>query len=93
MIDPLDSLCTSTTTLLFLAKPGIYLEDLFVLEDKRGLGIGSALLRHLAMLCVSNDWGRLEWSVLDWNESAIRVYERLGAKSMKEWNHVQTGWS
>jgi GNAT superfamily N-acetyltransferase len=69
----------------FLGKPGIYLEDLFVSQDKRGLGIGSALLKHLAQLCIKNDFGRLEWSVLDWNEPAIKVYDRIGAKPMSEW--------
>ncbi|NND71216.1 MAG: GNAT family N-acetyltransferase [Rhodothermales bacterium] len=69
----------------FLGKAGIYLEDLFVIDEKRGLGIGRKLLQKLAQICVENDFGRLEWSVLDWNEPAIKVYERLGARSMKEW--------
>ena len=69
----------------FLAKPGIYLEDLFVLEEYRGRGIGLALLKHLAQLCVARDCGRLEWSVLDWNEPAIDFYQSRGAKIMNEW--------
>ena len=69
----------------FLAKPGIYLEDLFVLEEQRGLGFGKALLTYLARLAVDNDCGRLEWAVLDWNEPSIEFYKSLGAKSMNEW--------
>ncbi len=69
----------------FLGKPGIYLEDLFVVEDMRGKGIGGNLLKHLANLCVTNDFGRLEWCVLDWNEPAINVYDGMGASAMKEW--------
>lgn len=69
----------------FLAKPGIYLEDLYVKPDKRGLGLGEALLRHLAEIAVERGCGRLEWAVLDWNEPAIGFYQRLGAKAMDEW--------
>jgi GNAT superfamily N-acetyltransferase len=69
----------------FLARPGIYLEDLFVEPAFRGRGIGTALLRHLAQLAVARDCGRLEWSVLDWNEDAIRIYRRLGAEPQDEW--------
>lgn len=69
----------------FLAKPGIYLEDLYVKPDKRGLGLGEALLRHLAVIAVERGCGRLEWAVLDWNEPAIGFYRRLGAKPMDEW--------
>jgi GNAT superfamily N-acetyltransferase len=69
----------------FLAKPGIYLEDLFVLEEYRGRGIGQSLLKHLAKLCVERDCGRLEWSVLDWNEPAIDFYKSQGAELMNEW--------
>ena len=69
----------------FLAKQGIYLEDLFVKPEFRGRGIGKALLTHLARLAVERDCGRLEWSVLDWNTDAIRFYESLGAKAMEEW--------
>jgi len=69
----------------FLAQPGIYLEDLFVLPDHRGGGIGRALLRELARLAVERGCGRLEWAVLDWNRDAIGFYERLGAKPNSEW--------
>jgi len=69
----------------FLARPGIYLEDLFVDPAHRGHGVGQALLAHLAALAVARDCGRLEWSVLDWNADAIRFYERLGARAMNEW--------
>lgn len=69
----------------FLTKPGIYLEDLFVLPDYRRLGIGSALLAHLAQRAVSEGCGRLEWSVLDWNASAISFYQRKGADVLPDW--------
>ena len=69
----------------FLARPGIYLEDLFVLEDHRGRGVGRALLAHLAGLAVERGCGRLEWAVLNWNKEAIRFYERLGAQANSEW--------
>jgi GNAT superfamily N-acetyltransferase len=69
----------------FLAKPGIYLEDLFVEPDLRGNGIGTALLARLAALAVARDCGRLEWSVLDWNEPSIGFYRALGAIAMDEW--------
>lgn len=69
----------------FLAQPGIYLEDLFVVPEKRGGGVGRALLERLAQLAVERGCGRLEWAVLDWNVDAIRFYERLGAKPNAEW--------
>ena len=69
----------------FLAKPGIYLEDLFVKPHARGQGIGKALLGHIARLAVERGCGRVEWSVLDWNAPAIRFYESLGAVAMNEW--------
>lgn len=69
----------------FLTKPGIYLEDLFVLPERRGAGFGRALLEHLARLAVQRDCGRLEWAVLDWNEPAIGFYRRLGARLMDDW--------
>lgn len=69
----------------FLARRGIYLEDLFVYPVMRGRGIGKALLAHLAAIAVERGCGRLEWSVLDWNTDAIRFYESLGAKAMDEW--------
>jgi GNAT superfamily N-acetyltransferase len=69
----------------FLAKPGIYLEDLFVIPERRGRGVGRALLKELARLAVERDCGRLEWSVLDWNKDAIGFYERLGARPNSGW--------
>ena len=69
----------------FLARPGIYLEDLFVRPEQRGKGVGKALLQHLAALAVARRCGRLEWSVLDWNVDAIGFYEKLGAKAQDEW--------
>jgi len=69
----------------FLAKPGIYLEDLFVFPKHRGRGIGRMLLEHLAQIAVSQGFGRLEWAVLDWNEDAIRFYRSLGAVPMSDW--------
>ena len=69
----------------FLAKPGIYLEDLFVKPDYRGKGIGKQLLNKLIQVAKENNCGRVEWAVLDWNEPAIQFYQNLGAKLMKEW--------
>jgi len=69
----------------FLAQPGIYLEDLFVVPQQRGHGVGRALLKHLAQVAVERGCGRLEWSVLDWNRDAIDFYERLGARPNSEW--------
>jgi GNAT superfamily N-acetyltransferase len=69
----------------FLARPGIYLEDLFVFPTQRGRGIGRLLLTHLARLAVERGYGRLEWAVLDWNSEAIRFYESLGAVPMSDW--------
>lgn len=69
----------------FLGKPGIYLEDLFVKPDYRGLGIGKSLLRELARLAAEQDCGRLDWAVLDWNEPAINFYKKLGAEAQHEW--------
>jgi GNAT superfamily N-acetyltransferase len=69
----------------FLAKPGLYLEDLFVEPAERGAGIGAAMLTHLAELAVARGYGRFEWSVLDWNESAIGFYQRMGATVMPDW--------
>jgi GNAT superfamily N-acetyltransferase len=69
----------------FLGRPGIYLEDLFVLPEHRGGGIGRTLLAHLARLAVERGAGRLEWAVLDWNRDAIGFYERLGARPNSDW--------
>jgi len=64
---------------------GIHLEDLYVQPAHRGRGLGRALLTRLAALCVERGYGRLEWSVLDWNEPSIRFYRGIGAVSMDEW--------
>ena len=69
----------------FLGRHGIYIEDLFVLPEKRAHGIGKKMLQHLAAKAVTEGCGRGEWWVLDWNEPAIDFYERLGAKKMDEW--------
>jgi len=69
----------------FLGKPGIYLEDLFVRPEHRGGGHGKALLAHLAGIAVARGCGRLEWSVLDWNEPSIAFYRYLGATAMDDW--------
>jgi len=69
----------------FLGKPGIYLEDLFVLEEQRGKGFGKALLSCLAREAVDEGCGRLEWAVLDWNEPSIKFYKSLGAKMLDDW--------
>jgi GNAT superfamily N-acetyltransferase len=69
----------------FLAKPGLYLEDLYVQPAHRGSGLGRALLEHLGALAVERGCGRFEWSVLDWNEHAIRFYKGMGATVMPDW--------
>jgi GNAT superfamily N-acetyltransferase len=69
----------------FLAQRGIYLEDLFVTPAARGKGVGFALLSALARIAIERDCGRLEWSVLDWNQLAIDFYKRIGANPLDEW--------
>jgi GNAT superfamily N-acetyltransferase len=69
----------------FLTKPGIYLEDLFVLPAYRRQGIATALLAYLAQRAVAEDCGRFEWSVLDWNAPAIAFYQRIGADILPDW--------
>ena len=69
----------------FMARPTLYLEDLFVVPEERGRGAGSALLRALAGIAARRGCGRMEWAVLDWNTPAIRFYRRLGAQLKKEW--------
>ena len=69
----------------FLGLPGLYLEDLYVQPPHRGSGVGRALLSHLAGLANQRGYGRFEWSVLDWNVNAIRLYEGMGATVMAEW--------
>lgn len=69
----------------WLGQHGIYLEDLFVKPESRGSGAGKALLKELAKIAVANNCGRVEWSVLDWNEPSINFYKALGAKPQDEW--------
>jgi GNAT superfamily N-acetyltransferase len=69
----------------FLARPGLYLEDLYVKPAQRGTGLGQALLLHLARLAAERGCGRFEWSVLDWNVNAIRFYEKMGATVLPDW--------
>lgn len=69
----------------WLGRNGLYLEDLYVTPEQRGTGAGKKLLRHLARIACANDCGRLEWSVLDWNEPAINFYKSIGAQPQDEW--------
>lgn len=69
----------------FLGKPGIYLEDLYVKPEMRGKGIGRALLDKIILLAKERNYGRVEWSVLDWNTSAIEFYKKIGARPMEDW--------
>jgi GNAT superfamily N-acetyltransferase len=76
----------------WLGRNGLYLEDLYVRPELRGSGYGTRLLSTLAQECVANDYGRLEWWVLDWNEPALAFYRSLGAVPMDEWTvHRVTG--
>jgi GNAT superfamily N-acetyltransferase len=69
----------------FLTRRGLYLEDLFVLSEYRGMGIGKALIANLAQTAISRGYGRVEWSVLEWNEPAIAFYTRIGAEILPDW--------
>jgi GNAT superfamily N-acetyltransferase len=69
----------------FLAKPGLYLEDLFVLPEARRMGVGRALISAVARLAAERDYGRFEWAVLDWNEPALQFYRQLGATVLPDW--------
>jgi GNAT superfamily N-acetyltransferase len=69
----------------FLARPTLYLEDVFVRPESRGAGVGHAIFRHLAAEAVRRDCGRMEWVVLDWNRLAIDFYDRLGAQALDGW--------
>jgi GNAT superfamily N-acetyltransferase len=73
----------------FLAKPGLYLEDLFVYPQHRGRGLGRQLLQHLARVAVERDYGRVEWSVLDWNVDAIGFYRTIGAELLDDWRRCR----
>ena len=69
----------------FVGRPGIYIEDIYVRPEFRGRGIGQAVFRHIAARAVAEKCGRMEWAVLDWNEPALKFYEKLGATVMGEW--------
>ena len=69
----------------FVGRKGLYLEDLFIIPEKRGLGYGKALLKYLAKLAVERHCGRMEWICLDWNENALSVYRSIGAVPLSEW--------
>ena len=71
----------------FLAKPGLYLEDLYVQPAHRNRGIGTAILQHLAHICIDNDYQRLEWTCLDWNAPSLAFYKSLGAAVLDEWKY------
>ena len=73
----------------WLGKPGVYLEDLFVLQEFRGLGIGKALLKRVAAIAVEKDCPRLGWEVLDWNTPAIEFYQAMGADFLDTWRRVR----
>ena len=73
----------------FLARRGLWLEDLFVHPEQRGRGIGRALLLRLAEIAAARECGRFEWAVLDWNTPAIRFYERMGATVLPDWRIVR----
>ncbi|MBR2181492.1 MAG: GNAT family N-acetyltransferase [Oscillospiraceae bacterium] len=78
-----------TTFSTFLGRPGIHLEDLYVLPEARGHGYGKALLKHLAHLCVERGCGRLEWTCLNWNTPSLDFYRALGAETMDEWTSLR----
>ena len=69
----------------FVGRPGLYLEDIFVLPEWRGRGVGHAVMTHLAGIAMARGCGRMEWAVLDWNEPAIRFYRNIGAQAMDGW--------
>lgn len=74
----------------FVGRPGIWLEDLFVLPEHRGQGVGGALLKAVAKIAVERNCGRLEWAVLDWNSPAIEFYKSVGAKPLDDWTIFRT---
>lgn len=78
-----------TTFSTFLGKKGLYLEDLFVIPEARAQGVGRALMLKLARIAVERDYGRFEWSVLDWNEPAIGFYKQLGATVLPDWRRCR----
>lgn len=78
-----------TTFSTFLTRPGIWLEDLYVVPEQRRGGVGRALLAHVAQRAVERDCGRLEWSALDWNEPALAFYRGLGARTLDDWRTLR----
>jgi GNAT superfamily N-acetyltransferase len=78
-----------TTFSTFLARPGIFLEDIYVQPAHRNCGLGKSVFRHLAQLCREKNYGRLEWSVLDWNAPSIAFYKSLGAVPLDEWQMMR----
>ena len=75
----------------FLGRQGLYLEDIYIQPAHRGAGIGTAMLRELANLAQERDCGRMEWTVLDWNQGAIDLYEKLGGRVLDDWRIVRLG--
>ena len=73
----------------FLAQPTLYLEDIFVLPDRRSSGVGYALFKRLAKEAVDRGCGRMEWACLDWNELGLRFYDRLGARGLNDWKYFR----
>ncbi|MBO7571163.1 MAG: GNAT family N-acetyltransferase [Bacteroidales bacterium] len=69
----------------FVGRKGLYIEDLYIIPEKRGLGYGKAILKHLANIAVERNCGRMEWICLDWNTPALKVYRSIGAIPMDEW--------
>ena len=73
----------------FVGKPGIYIEDIFILEEYRGNGYGKEVFKYLAKKSVKEGYGRIEWTCLDWNKTAINFYEKMGAVPMDEWTNYR----
>lgn len=87
--EPVGYAITFETYSTFLARPTLYLEDLFVLPDVRAQGIGYALFRYVAMESLNRGCGRMEWACLDWNEPGLRFYERIGARPLGDWRYFR----
>jgi GNAT superfamily N-acetyltransferase len=87
--EPVGYVCYFFTYSTFLARPTLFLEDIFVLDQYRKSGVGSALLEFCVLEAQRKECGRMEWNVLDWNSEAIRFYEGTGAKILKEWRLVR----
>ena len=83
--EPIGFVVYFATCSTWLGRMGAYIEDLFVVPEHRGNGAGRALLKHVVEIAMKNNWGRVEWSVLDWNEPAIGFYQSIGATPQSEW--------